>query len=76
MRDGILYDDFARRFGVSVESEFGKVVERLMAQGLLEQTERGCRLTSWDWPMEIMYSASLSADPGEAADMEGSVPIW
>jgi oxygen-independent coproporphyrinogen-3 oxidase len=46
MRDGILYDDFARRFGVSVESEFGKVVERLMVQGLLEQTERGCRLTS------------------------------
>lgn len=45
MRDGIVYDDFASRFGVSVESEFGKVVKRLMAQGLLERTEHGCHLT-------------------------------
>ena len=46
MRDGIAYDDFARRFGVSVESVFGKVVDKLVKQGLLERKEGGCRLTS------------------------------
>lgn len=46
MRDGIVYDDFARRFGVPMESVFGKVVDKLVKQGLLERKEGGCRLTS------------------------------
>lgn len=46
LRDGIHYDDFAKRFDVPFVQEFGRITERLMNQKLLEQTAKGCRMTA------------------------------
>ena len=44
-RVGIDYGDYARRFGKSIEADFGPVIDGLIRQGLLERTERGCCLS-------------------------------
>lgn len=46
MLQGIRTEDFKAQFAVPLESVFGSVIERLIAQGLLERTEAGYRLTS------------------------------
>lgn len=45
MVDGIDYEAFQKRFGVTVASQFGPVITRLIGEGLLEKTTRGCKLT-------------------------------
>lgn len=45
MRDGINYEEFRRHFGTAIQSVFGNVIDELIHKGLLEKTERGCRLT-------------------------------
>ncbi len=45
MQKGIDYGDFASHFSCSITDEFGTVLNSLFLQGLLEKTERGCRLT-------------------------------
>ena len=44
-RVGIDYGDYARRFGKSIEADFGPVIDGLIRQGLLERTEWGCCLS-------------------------------
>lgn len=46
MIDGIEYEAFQKRFGVTIESQFGPVINHLMEQGFLEKTARGCKLTA------------------------------
>jgi len=42
---GVTWEDFARRFGVSLREVYGQEIEELRAQGLLEVDDRGLRLT-------------------------------
>ncbi|MCF0152326.1 radical SAM family heme chaperone HemW [Megasphaera sp.] len=44
-RAGIDYGDYARRFGRSIEADFGPVIAQLVRQGLLERTPQGCCLS-------------------------------
>ena len=44
-RAGIDYGDYARRFGKSIEADFGPVIDQLVCQGLLERTAKGCCLS-------------------------------
>ena len=44
-RVGIDYGDYARRFGKSIEADFGPVINQLVCQGLLERTAKGCCLS-------------------------------
>lgn len=47
MEKGISFQSFAERFGCPFVRIYGTVTERLKAQGLLEETEEGIRLTDY-----------------------------
>ncbi len=44
-REGVVADDFRRRFGVSLEEVYGQVIEDLVAAGLLVRDAVGLRLS-------------------------------
>lgn len=44
-RVGIDYGDYQRRFGKTIEADFGPVIDQLVRQGLLERTPQGCCLS-------------------------------
>jgi oxygen-independent coproporphyrinogen-3 oxidase len=44
-KEGIEYDDFLRRFGVRATDVYEAALKKCMAAGLLEQDDRGARLT-------------------------------
>lgn len=45
MHDGISYEAFKKRFGTSIETEFGPILKRLFTQNLLLKTDMGCCLS-------------------------------
>jgi len=46
LQEGVTYARFAARFGVDLEEAYGREIDDLVAQGLLERTAQGIRLTS------------------------------
>lgn len=49
MTRGVSEMDFVRLFGVKMETVYGAVIERLMANGLLKKKEYGCHLQNGAW---------------------------
>jgi oxygen-independent coproporphyrinogen-3 oxidase len=45
LREGVAYAEFERRHGCGLDSVFGEVVDRFVKQGLLDQDDRGVRLS-------------------------------
>ena len=45
VREGVANETFERRFGVSLDQEYGAILKRLAAQGLVEWIGARARLT-------------------------------